>query len=262
MDRQWINGAQGSGAVWRMLRLCAAMVLIDGATAAAGPAIRVLVYSRTMAFRHPSIADATAWFDSLPQAARIDPRFSEDPATFTADGLADVDVVAFVNTTGDVLDPAGEEALRTWMEAGGGFAGVHAAADTEHQWPWYGDMLGASFTTHGPIVTATLSVGRRRHAASRAWRVRRFPFTDEYYDFDRNPRANARVLLTVAAADLVGTTMGSDHPIAWIRRVGWGRVFYTNLGHQPETWADPRFRAHLLAGIRWAARRTPARRER
>ena len=26
--------------------------------------------------------------------------------------------------------------------------GIHAAADTEYEWPWYGDLLGAYFKSH------------------------------------------------------------------------------------------------------------------
>lgn len=87
-----------------------------------------------------------------------------------------------------------------------------------------------------------------------------FAFTDEIYNFDRNPRLDHTVLLTVDETGFTfpnvpagNPSMGEDHPIAWVKEFEGGRSFYTNLGHRPETWDDPRFRRHLLAGIRWAA---------
>lgn len=46
---------------------------------------------------------------------------------------------------------------------------------------------------------------------------------------------------------------GGDYPQSWWKTYGTGRVFYTSLGHLPETWTnDSAFRAHLTGGIRWA----------
>jgi glucose/arabinose dehydrogenase len=225
-----------------------------------GP-IRVLAFTRTAGFRHPSIADATAWLRTLrPEGVAV--TVTDDPATFTARGLAGFDVVAFVSTTGDVLDDAQQHALRTWVEAGGGFVGVHAAADTEHDWPWYGELVGAEFTQHPPgLQRATITVEAPDDPTVAGYPAT-FAVHDEIYDFDRNPRRTSDVLLTVDESTATGFdgkpvgagfTQGADHPLAWSHQVGLGRSWYTALGHSPAAWADPAFRAHVLAGLRWAA---------
>ena len=225
-------------------------------------AVRTLVFSRTAGFRHPSIADAQRVLGSLAPEEGIVATLTEDPTTFTDAALARFDVVLFANTTGDVLDDAQQAALERFVRAGGGWVGVHSAADTEYGWPWYGRLLGAYFTSHPLLpVEGTVTTEDGTHPTT-AHLPASFRFTDEIYNFDRNPRTDNAILLTIDEASYVPSypnfpfgqpSMGADHPIAWWKEFDGGRSFYTNLGHRPETWDDPGFRRHLLAGIRWAA---------
>jgi type 1 glutamine amidotransferase len=216
-----------------------------------GPA-RVLLYTRTLGFRHASIPAAAAALKR--QAARqgllVD--HTEDPARFTPTGLRRYRAVVVLSTTGDVLDPEGEAALRGFMAAGGGWVGVHAAADTEYGWPWYETLVGARFARHPPVQRASVRVVDGDHPATA-----RLPAvwarTDEWYDFRRNPRGQVRVLATLDESSYRGGGMGADHPIAWCHRVGEGRAFYTAGGHTAASWAEARFLAHVAGALRWAA---------
>jgi len=171
---------------------------------------------------------------------------------FTAERLARYGAVVFVNTTGNVLDDAQQRALRDFIENGGGFVGVHAAADTEYDWPWYGKLVGAWFLGHPPGLHTT-----RVHFAQdgiaphdREWRV-----TDELYNYRTNTRRHARVLATITEADYSGGTMGADHPIAWCHELPRrGRAWYTGLGHDAKLYSDPVFLRHLARGLRYATR--------
>jgi type 1 glutamine amidotransferase len=78
--------------------------------------------------------------------------------------------------------------------------------------------------------------------------------TDEWYDFRRNPRDVATVLITIDETTYSGGTMGADHPMTWLRTYDGGRSFYTALGHTPESYADPAFRTLLANAVEWAAR--------
>jgi cytochrome c len=221
--------------------------------------LQVLVFSRTAGFRHPSIAEAQAFFADLPASEGIAATTTEDPTVFQDESLAPYDVVAFVNTTGDVLDDAQQAALERFVRSGRGFVGVHSAADTEYDWSWYGDLVGAYFTSH-PLLPVEVEVTTEDGShPSTDHLPAKFLFTDEIYNFDRNPRFDHEILLTIDEAGFIypnipdTPSMGDDHPIAWHKEFGGGRSFYTNLGHSPESWADPRFQEHLLEGIRWAA---------
>lgn len=220
----------------------------------------MLVFSRTAGFRHPSIADAVRVLGALPAEEEIIPTFTEDPSVFTDAGLAGFDVVAFVNTTGDVLNDEQQGALERFVRSGRGWVGVHSAADTEYAWPWYGQLVGAYFTSHPLLpVEVTVTTEDANHPSTNHLEPT-FQFIDEIYNFDRNPRHDNAILLTIDEAGFIypnfpfgSPSMGADHPVAWYKEFDGGRSFYTNLGHRPESWDDPRFLTHLLQGIRWAA---------
>ncbi len=230
---------------------------------------RVLLFTRTEGFRHGSIDDALAYFSTLHASGVLDVSATEETDPFTAEGLAEFDVVAFVNTTGDVLDNQHQDALVSWLEAGGAFVGVHSATDTEHGWPWFAEMIGARFVSHPPwLQNVTITVEDRNHPATEHLEAT-FDFLDEHYNYDRSPRDGAEVLLTLDEATAVSLegepvtefSHHGDHPVSWTRQQGSGRVFYTNLGHDPRTWEDPRFQGHLLGGLRWALESERWRRE-
>lgn len=221
-------------------------------TTVPAPPPRILVFTRTTGFRHDSIGAATEAIGALAAAHGFEIVATEDPATFTPDALAGFDAVVFLMTTGDVLDAAQQAAFEAYIEGGGGFAGVHAAADTEYDWPWYGELVGAWFQSHPAVQPATITVEDAAHASTAALPAT-WSATDEWYDFRRNVRGHAHVLLTVDESTYTGGSMGDDHPIAWCRIVGNGRSWYTALGHTAEQWATPELRAHVLGGLLTAA---------
>ncbi|WP_345776274.1 ThuA domain-containing protein [Luteimonas salinisoli] len=209
----------------------------------------MLVFTATRGWRHDSIPQAVATLRALAGEAGLRFAHTEDPALFAAAELARYRVVVFANTTRDVLDETQQTALQAFVRAGGGFMGVHSAADTEHDWPWYGELVGAWFDSHPPgLQTARVRFVDPPEAVDGAWRV-----TDEFYNFKRNPRDRVHVIATLASGDYAGGTMGADHPIAWCREFDGGRSWYTGLGHDPALYADPIFRAHLARGLRYAA---------
>lgn len=222
-------------------------------------AVRVLVFSRTTGFRHPSIADAQRVLADLPPSELVVATLTEDPTRFTDDGLEAFDVVLFANTTGNVLDDAQQAAMERFIRRGRGFVGVHSAADTEYDWPWYGRLVGAYFVNHPLLPVPVVATTEDDTHPSTMHLPPTFDWTDEIYNFDRNPRSDNVILLTIDESGFIypnfppGPSMGADHPVAWYKEFDGGRSFYTNLGHRPESWDDPRFRRHLLGGIRWAA---------
>ena len=213
----------------------------------------VLLFSRTTGYRHDSIPAAIAALTELGPANGYVAAATEDPAAFNADTLAQFRVVVFLMTTGDPVDDAGQAAFESWIAAGGNWVGVHSAADTEYNWPFYGALLGAYFKQHPAIQPATVNIEVADHPATvglpSPWMR-----TDEWYDFQTNPRDVATVLVTIDESTYSGGTMGADHPLVWAHpTTGGGRAIYTEMGHTTESWADPLFRQHVVGAIRWAA---------
>jgi hypothetical protein len=232
----------------------------------AGDAVAILIFSKTAAYRHG---------DAIPAAERAVREIAarrgwhvfqtENAAVFDPALLARVDAVFGNNITGDCWTTGQKAAFRAWIEAGGGFVGVHGAAGTEYEyWPWYQDVLiGARFSGHpmGPqFQTATLRIEDRAHAAT-AHLGETWVREDEWYSFTANPRPlGVRVLATLDESTYVpqawgqNLRMGADHPIVWSHCVGRGRSLFSALGHKGEYYAEP-LHAQLLEGaLAWAAR--------
>ena len=243
---------------WVLMRLLVAVFLTSLGGTVALPAEAqeggsVLVFSRTTGFRHASIPDGIAAVQELGAQHGFSVTATEDPGAFTEAGLAEYDAVVFLNTTGDVLGGAQQVAFERYIQSGGGFVGVHSAADTEYDWAWYGDLVGAYFESHPPgTPAATVRVVDRVHPAT-AGLPASWDRTDEWYNFRSNPRGDVHVLATVDEQTYSGGTMRGDHPIAWCHAYDGGRAFYTASGHTESTYAEPLYQDHLWGGLAWAA---------
>ncbi|MEZ4700201.1 MAG: ThuA domain-containing protein [Rhodothermales bacterium] len=229
------------------------LLLVGLALTQAAPAqTRYLVFSRTTGFRHESIPAGLAALQSMADAQAWSMTATEDPGYFIDDSLATFDAVVFLNTTGDVLDAAQQEAFERYIRAGGGFAGIHAAADTEYDWPWYGALVGAYFASHPDIQAGEIVVADRTHPSTSGL-PDRWSRTDEWYNYQINPRGDVHVLAMLQEDSYAGGSMGYDHPIAWCQTFQGGRSWYTGGGHTPEAFAEPAFLEHLRGGLQYAA---------
>ena len=215
-------------------------------------AFHVLLFSRTAGFRHDSIPDAIAALTDLQTTGGYTVAATENPAVFSAEHLACYQVVVFLLTTGDVLNDPQQAAFEDWVNAGGAYVGVHSAADTEYDWPFYGTLVGAYFLQHPDVQPASVDIEATEHPIV-AGLPSPWTRTDEWYDFRTNPRPQVTVLATVDEATYTGGTMGADHPISWVHPTpSGGRAFYTAMGHTKESYADPLFQQFLVAGLRGA----------
>lgn len=230
--------------------------LAVGLVKTSGAEYSVLVFSKTLLFRHASITNGIAAIKSLGQKHQFAVDATEDSSEFTPANLKRYRVVVFLSTTGEVLSPEQKAAFREYIENGGGMAGVHAAIAgdlaTEGNWPWYGDALCASFTNHSSVVSGVVRVEDTGNVSTLMLPAR-WVRTDEWYNFISSPRGKAHVLASVDETTYKGGTMGADHPVAWCHKVGKGRIWYTALGHTVASFSEPLFLEHLLGGIELAA---------
>lgn len=197
--------------------------------------------------------------------AEADPRFEVQLVRsgdwFAGPELHEVDAVFFY-TTGDLpLSAEGREALQAYVQGGGGFVGAHCATDTFMDWTWYGEMVGGFFDGHpwNANSTVTLRVEDPAHSTCRHLDDR-WEITDEIYQFrDPYSRKKQHVLLSLDPERTDMTVPGQkrtdgDYAVAWTKRQGQGKVFYTSLGHRADVWTDEDFRQHLVEGFLWAAK--------
>jgi len=229
-----------------VLAVALGLLAPDGASAPlAGP--KVLVFTKTTGFRHASIPAAIQAVKTLGTSNGFAVDATEDGGAFTDGNLAGYDAVVFLLTTGDILDETQQASFQRYVHAGHGWVGVHSASDTEYDWPWYGGLVGAYFADHPAIQPAILDVAEPRDGLPAKWMR-----TDEWYNFQSNPRPSVHVLATIEESSYDGGRMGSDHPIAWRHDYDGGRAWYTAGGHTDEAWSEPLFLSHVLSGIEYA----------
>lgn len=236
----------------RRLVALAFLALAAALPASAKPKVkRLLVVTVTKGFRHS---------DSIPVAERVLGELGARSGKFTVDyartdedltnkmsleGLKNYDGVFFASTTGDLPLPDRDGFLK-WIAAGHGFAGAHAAGDTFHGYPAFLQMIGGEFKTHGPQVEVECLVEDTKHPATKMLGKSVVVF-DEIYQFQNYDRSKFHGLLALDKHP--NTKAPGDYPIAWCKRYGKGRVFYTALGHRVDVWEKPWYQEHVLNGI-------------
>jgi cytochrome c len=217
-----------------------------------GAMFSALVFSKTTGFRHDSIPNGIAAISDLGAANGFAVDATEDSSLFTDDILGRYQVVIFLCTSGTVLEADQKAAFERFIQNGNGYVGIHSAADTEYNWPFYGQLMGAYFRSHPEIQSASIQIEDVDHPSTSSL-PNPWARTDEWYNFQTNPRGTVHVLMTMDESSYSGGDMG-DHPIAWCHDVdGGGRSWYTALGHTWESYDEPLFRRHLLGGIMTAA---------
>jgi type 1 glutamine amidotransferase len=214
---------------------------------------RLLVFSKTAGFYHKSIPVGKAAIQKLGMEHGFDVDTTTNAAHFTKENLQQYAAVMFLNTTGDVLNNEQQQAFEQFINNGKGFVGVHAATDTEYEWPWYGNLVGAYFSDHPEQQEATLHVLNQNTIATKhlpsEWKRK-----DEWYNFKWMTKENVNVLISIdeTSYNAGKGKMGKTHPMAWYHDFNGGRSFYTELGHTDESYAEPMYLQHLLGGIQYA----------
>ncbi len=210
----------------------------------------VLIFTKTNGYRHASIEKGVATIERLGEKNHFTTTHSEDSLLFTKKKLKDFDLVLFLSTTGDILNDEQQKAFEKFIKKGGSFMGIHAAADTEYEWPWYGKLVGAYFKDHpnNPnIRSASIDVINNKHISCKHLSSR-WKRDDEWYSFKEiNPAIN--ILLNIDESTYEGGTNGKNHPIAWYHKYEGGNSFYTAGGHTEASYDEPNFIQHLLGGI-------------
>lgn len=232
-----------------------------------GKGPRLLLFEKINGFRDvPSVNAARDALTAMAQRKGWRLVVTDKGGAFNPRTLGQFDAVIWNNISGDVLTLSQRKAFKDFLQRGGGYVGLHGSAgDPVYFWPWYpDDLIGARFAGHpmNPQFQEARVVADKAHPLARnlpgEWRM-----TDEWYSFRNNPRAGgARVVLTLDESTYSRQgrfgeplDMGADHPLAWTRCIGKGRMFYSAIGHLPETYTQPQNAVLLEDAIRWAATR-------
>ena len=213
----------------------------------------VLIFSKTNGYRHQSIPVGIEAIKKMGLENKFTVDATEDSLAFTDNNLAKYNAIIFLNPTMNVLGEEQQKAMENYIRKGGGFVGIHAATDCEYNWPWYVKMVGASFLSHPAQQVAKINVVDKNNKATKhlpnPWERK-----DEWYNF-KSMNPDVKVLLKIDETSYTGGKNGDNHPMAWYHEYDGGRAFYTALGHTNESYSEPAFLKHLLAGIKYAMKK-------
>jgi type 1 glutamine amidotransferase len=232
-------------------------------TACEGPycprtgSFKVFAYSRTTGYRHDdAIANGKTMLMAMGTKQGFEVTFSEDPNDFTAENLAQYEVLFGLCPTGNNLSPQGKAAFEEWMTTkNGAFAGVHSSTDFENGWSFWSEVTGQYYDSHDMGALTQQNIQWENGVQDYIF-VKDLPTpwvrTEEWYKFNRwsewSQKAGFKILNRV-------TTNGLTRPVSYIREYGNFRSFYTSLGHQGSPYSEATFVKHVGAGLMWAARR-------
>ncbi len=234
----------------QLLSLLALSTLILSACNSRSGKPRILVFSKTAGFRHSSIGVGQAAIMKLGQEHGFLVDTTEDASYFNEDSLKNYSAVVFLHSTGDLLNNYQEADFERYIQAGGGYVGIHAASDAEYDWGWYGGLVGGYFESHPAQQEAVLQIKDKTHGSTKhlpdTWKRK-----DEWYNFKKLSK-DVKVLISIDEKSYEGGKNGDYHPMAWYHDYDGGRAWYTELGHTEESFADDNYLKHILGGIEYA----------
>lgn len=239
------------------LFFCCLVVFLFSCSGKRSGKAKILVFSKTAGYHHESIANGNKAIMQLGSQHEFEVDTTTDANFFNDDSLKKYSAVVFLSTTGDVLDYIQEASFERYIQAGGGYMGIHAAADCEYDWGWYGRMVGGYFLDHPGIndtfpnvQPGVLHVVDKDNIATKhlpaEWKR-----TDEFYSYKKLSK-ETKVILTIDEKTYHGGKNGDYHPMAWYHDYDGGRAFYTELGHTVESYTEPNYLQHILGGIQYA----------
>ena len=216
---------------------------------------KVLVFTKTVEFHHTSIDDGIKMFEKLGHENNLSLTVSEDPSIFNDDSLKQFNAVVFLSTTGEILNYRQQLCFKRYIEAGGGFMGIHGSSASLSHSDWYRELVGAYFNNHTTIQKARLIVDKdKKFPVTKSLQVP-WIFEDEWYNWEAIPE-NVNVLVSVDEASYHGGEHGKIHPLVWYHEYGGGKSFYMALGHTTESYSDPKFIGLVHDGINYVCNDT------
>ena len=211
----------------------------------------VLVISETKGWVHDSIESGIDLIENIGDKNNFNVYHSDNSKVITSENLIVFNSIIFLNTTGDILSKNEQNVMEQFIKSGKGYVGVHSASDTEYEWQWYGDLVGAYFRNHSDVVDGKIFTVDNTHKITEhlnaEWNIE-----DEWYNFDYISE-NINVLLKLDETSYEGGEHPDYHPITWYHEYDGGRSFYTALGHTKEVFKDERFINLLEKGILYAS---------
>ena len=235
---------------------------------AADKPLRMLFVTQSAGFKHSSVtrpegklSPAEIALTELGQKSglfQVD--CTQDCANdFKVENLKKYDIVGFYTTLNlPIDDEAKTYFFGEWVrQKGHGVLGFHSAGDTFHDYEPYWDLMGGTFIGHpwNAGNTVTFTGHDPENPISKPF-GKEFTIKDEIYMYRHWQPEKCRVLLSLDyAKSATGSEINTDHgyhvPLAWVKKVGDGKLYYNNLGHNETSWTNPAYLESITNAVKW-----------
>ena len=227
--------------------------------------VKMLVYTKNgKGYVHDNIPHAVKGIQKLGLENGFKVDVSDNPSVYTEQNLKQYTMVVFTSTNNDVFDTDEQRlAFRKYIQAGGGFVGVHSVTGTERKWTWFKQMLGGTFAWHAKNQKFKVEVIDPSHPTMKGLPlVWERSFGDEcYFSKELYPGIKVTMAHDLNSLDSrdpdkiaqFSAPFKDLYPAVWYQKFDGGNIWITTLGHNKEYYQEPVFMRHILQGIKYIA---------
>lgn len=173
--------------------------------------------------------------------------------------LSNVDGIFFLGHREVPIDSQQKAELLAFVRSGKGFVAAHTGLTAFESWPEFGEMLGATYGGHLFTGPGRMINEQPANPIVKHWGPA-VEFNDEFYRAATLSRDNVDVLLRFdpASAPNAGLPSDGDFPLVWTRMYGQGRVVYSSMSHNTESWDIQNVQIMMVEAIKWSLGLTDA----
>jgi uncharacterized protein len=228
--------------------------------------VRVLVYTKNgQGYVHDNIPAAVTCIQKLGKEYGFTVDTSASASVMTEDNLKKYTVLIFASTNNDVFDTDAQRlAFRRYMEAGGGFVGIHSVTGTERNWKWFKMMLGGTFAWHAKFQKYDLKVIDPTHPSMQSMPMVWTKEDECYFEKELYPGTKSILAHNITTLNISDTAernliiknaggYSEFYPAAWTHDFDGGHAWITVLGHDKKDYSDFMYVKHILQGIYYVA---------
>ena len=228
--------------------------------------VKVMVYTKNgKGYVHDNIPSAVASIQKLGKENSFKVDTSSNASAMTQENLKQYTMLIFPSTNNDVFDTDAQRlAFRHYIEAGGGFVGIHSVTGTERNWKWFKNMMGGTFAWHAKFQKFKVKVIDPTHPSMQGL-PKEWEKEDEFY-FAKELYPGTKTILAMDITSLNATdtvqrnliiknagTFSELYPAAWTNDFDGGHTWFTTLGHHKKDYSDPLYVQLIFQGIRFVA---------
>ncbi|HWD37741.1 MAG TPA: ThuA domain-containing protein [Fimbriimonas sp.] len=240
--------------------MIAALILMS---TAAEPKFRVLALYENGGHHVAYSARARTWLNELAQKNNFAIDYLQNTDTIDDESLGKYQLFIQLDYPPYAWKDKAVTAFQNYIEQGkGGWIGFHHASllgefDGYKMWDWFSQFMGGIRWKDyiATFASAKVNVEDKRHPVMKGvpspFRIDK----EEWYTYDKSPRANVHVIASVDESTYSPDSkvkMG-DHPVIWTNPNVKARNVYIFMGHDPILFDNKAYTTIFKNAIFWAA---------